>query len=86
MKNAVFVKGMALVQKYNNNLNFYRVHVPAILCWRDLLILDGLAEKGVDIFLVLTLGAISTRSDATGASHYHCHCATMLIGVTQTRH
>ncbi|MGA4791293.1 hypothetical protein [Nocardia sp. AB354] len=52
-ENAIFVKGVKLVQKYNDNLNFYRVHAPAILCWRDLLILDGLAEKGVDIFALL---------------------------------
>ncbi len=53
VENAVFVKGMELVQKYNDNPNFYKVHVPAILCWRDLLMLDGLAERGVDIFLLL---------------------------------
>jgi len=28
-ENAVFVKGIELVQKYNENPNLYRVHVPA---------------------------------------------------------
>ncbi|MGW4844247.1 hypothetical protein [Nocardia brasiliensis] len=52
-ENAVFVKGMPLVKKYNDNPNYSRVLVPAIISWRDLLMLDGLAEKGVDIFITL---------------------------------
>jgi len=53
VENTVFVRSLPLVKQYNDDLNFYRVHVPAILCWRDLLMLDGLAEQGQDVFTVL---------------------------------
>ncbi|MBY4039154.1 hypothetical protein HQO38_18840 [Rhodococcus fascians] len=53
MENAVFTRAFELVRKYNENLNYFKVHVPAILTWRDLLMLDGLAERGVDIFAEL---------------------------------
>ncbi len=52
-ENLVFTSAAPLVQRFNDNPNFYRVHVPAIVTWRDLLMLDGLAEKGVDIFALL---------------------------------
>ncbi|MGW5268387.1 hypothetical protein ACWEQ4_07060 [Rhodococcus sp. NPDC003994] len=52
-ENAIFITGLSLVQKYNVNPNYYTVHAPAILTWRDLLKLEGLAERGVDIFLEL---------------------------------
>jgi hypothetical protein len=53
MENAVYTRAFDLVRKYNDNPNYFRVHVPAILTWRDLLRLDGLAERGVDIFVEL---------------------------------
>lgn len=53
MENAVYTKAFELVRHYNDNPNFDKVLVPAILTWRDLLRLDGLAERGVDIFVEL---------------------------------
>lgn len=53
MENAVYTRAFGLVRKYNDNPNFDKVHVPAILTWRDLLRLDGLAERGVDVFVEL---------------------------------
>ncbi len=53
VENTVYTKAFDLVRKYNDNPNFYKVHVPAILTWRDLLRLDGLAERGIDIFVLL---------------------------------
>jgi hypothetical protein len=49
----VYTRAFGLVVKYNENPNITKVHVPAILTWRDLLRLDGLAERGVDIFVLL---------------------------------
>ncbi|MBM7280591.1 hypothetical protein JTZ10_22880 [Gordonia rubripertincta] len=53
VENAVYTRAFGLVVKYNENPNITKVHVPAILTWRDLLRLDGLAERGVDIFVLL---------------------------------
>ncbi|MCX2753893.1 MULTISPECIES: hypothetical protein [unclassified Gordonia (in: high G+C Gram-positive bacteria)] len=53
VENAVYTRAFVLVRKYNQNPNATKVHVPAILTWRDLLRLDGLAERGIDIFVLL---------------------------------
>ncbi|WP_213935177.1 hypothetical protein [Rhodococcus sp. B50] len=68
LENLIFTQAAPLVQKFNDNPNFYRVHVPAIVTWRDLLMLDGLAEQGIDIVALLKrwrnvdpFGAVSGR-------------------------
>ncbi|MFM9378072.1 hypothetical protein [Gordonia sp. VNK21] len=53
VENLMFAESLPLVVKYNDNPRFYRVHVPAVLTFRDLLMLDGLAERGVDVFALL---------------------------------
>ncbi|MGW5453169.1 hypothetical protein [Nocardia sp. NPDC003979] len=52
-ENLVFTNAAPSVHRFNENPNFYRVHVPAIVTWRDLLMLDGLAERGVDVVALL---------------------------------
>ncbi|MBF6101714.1 hypothetical protein IU510_27215 [Nocardia cyriacigeorgica] len=53
VENLVFTHAFSSVRKFNDNPNVYRVSVPAIVTWRDLLMLDGLAEHGIDIFVLL---------------------------------
>ncbi|WP_164905295.1 hypothetical protein [Gordonia alkanivorans] len=53
MENAMFNESLPMVLSYNDNPNFYRVHVPAVLTFRDLLVLEGLAARGVDVFTLL---------------------------------
>lgn len=52
-ENLIYTHAAPAVHRFNDNPNFYRVYVPSIVTWRDLLMLDGLAERGVDIIGLL---------------------------------
>ncbi len=53
VENQTFAQAFPLVQRFNEGLQFQRVYVPAVIGWRDLLMLDGLAPRGTDIILLL---------------------------------